>query len=131
MRSAGNISLLVRGVGLVATALPGALIAAPVPPAVLVPLRGDFFCMPCGGNSAARGDEKHEPHGETATAEWRLDSRTRDADGTERIVLALHTKVRAGHVTKEIFLVPGEPAEVSLPRGVRPESQAQVRRHGP
>ena len=173
MRSASNIRLLVRGVGLVATALPASLIAAPVPPeertihsqpswvlatdgvevaitkrgghmapvtfdrkaatpirpyhvspwqdenltdlpaAVLVPLRGDFFCMPFGGNSAARGDEKHEPHGETATAEWRLDSRTRDADGTERIVLVLDTKVRAGHVTKEIFLVPGEPVVYS------------------
>lgn len=43
-----------------------------LPAAVLEPLRGDFFCMPFGGNAAPRVSEQHVPHGETATAEWRL-----------------------------------------------------------
>jgi len=79
-----------------------------LPAAVLEPLRGDFFCMPFGVNAAPQGSEQHVPHGETATAEWRLDGRSRDADGTERLTLVLDTRVRPGTVTKELFLVPGE-----------------------
>lgn len=85
----------------------------PLPAAVLGPLRGDFFCMPFGGNDAARGAEKHVPHGETATANWRLAGRTSEADGTERIAVVLDTAVRPGRVTKELFLVPGEPVVYS------------------
>lgn len=84
-----------------------------LPAAVLGPLRGDFFCMPFGGNAAPRGAERHVPHGETATAEWRLGARARDADGTERLTLVLDTRVRPGRVTKELFLVPGEPVVYS------------------
>lgn len=84
-----------------------------LPAAVLVPLRGDFFCLPFGGNTAPRGDERHVPHGEAATAEWRLGSRSRDADGTERLSLVLDTKVRPGTITKELVLVPGEPVVYS------------------
>src|SRR5260221_292924 len=40
----------------------------PVP--VLVPLRGDFFCLPFGGNAETVAGEKHPPHGEIAGAEW-------------------------------------------------------------
>ena len=35
--------------------------AYPVP--VLVPLRGDFFCLPFGGNSDTVNGQKHPPHG--------------------------------------------------------------------
>jgi hypothetical protein len=38
----------------------------PMPVPVLVPLRGDFFCMPFGGNTEVVDGEKHPPHGETA-----------------------------------------------------------------
>lgn len=41
-----------------------------MPADVLVPLRGDFFCMPFGGNSVAHNGEEHPVHGETATALW-------------------------------------------------------------
>jgi hypothetical protein len=44
-----------------------------IAPAVLIPLRGDFFCLPFGGAND-RGDEHHEPHGESAYAEWTLKS---------------------------------------------------------
>ena len=79
-----------------------------LPAAVLVPLRGDFFCLPFGGNAAARGGEQHVPHGEAATADWTFASRTRKPDGTETLTLTLDTKVRPGRVTKELTLVPGQ-----------------------
>jgi len=85
----------------------------PLPAAVLGPLRGDFFCMPFGGNAAARGGEQHVPHGETATASWRLAGRSREPDGTERLTVVLDTAVRPGRVTKDLFLVPGEPVVYS------------------
>ena len=80
-----------------------------LPAAVLGPLRGDFFCMPFGGNDAPRGGERHVPHGETATAEWTFAGRSREPDGTETLTLTLDTKVRPGKVTKQLALEPGEP----------------------
>ena len=80
-----------------------------LPAAVLVPLRGDFFCMPFGGNAAARNGEQHVPHGEAATAEWTFASRNRKPDGTDTLTLTLETKVRPGRITKELTLVPGQP----------------------
>ncbi len=41
-------------------------------PAILKVLRGDFFCLPFGGNATAYHGEKHPVHGETANARWRL-----------------------------------------------------------
>jgi cobalt/nickel transport system permease protein len=41
---------------------------------VLRVLRGDFFCLPFGGNATAWHGEKHPLHGETANREWRLES---------------------------------------------------------
>ena len=84
-----------------------------LPAAVLSPLRGDFFCMPFGGNAAARGSEQHVPHGEAATAAWEFAGRTREADGTETLTLTLDTKVRPGRITKELTLVPGQPVVYS------------------
>jgi len=80
-----------------------------MPAAVLTPLRGDFFCLPFGGNAAAFNGEQHPPHGETATAEWSLASDAPLADGTSRLALSLETRLRPGRVTKEIFLRPGQP----------------------
>ena len=79
-----------------------------MPAAVLTPLRGDFFCLPFGGNGAAFQGEQHPPHGETASAEWSLESDAPLADGTARLALTLETKVRPGRVTKQIFLKPGQ-----------------------
>ncbi|MFN9943560.1 MAG: hypothetical protein ACK56I_29215, partial [bacterium] len=45
--------------------------ASEMPVPVLVPLRGDFFCMPFGGNNESVGNEKHPPHGEIAGAKWK------------------------------------------------------------
>ena len=80
-----------------------------LPAAVLVPLRGDFFCMPFGGNAEAKGSEQHVPHGESATETWQFAGRQREANGTETLTLTLATKVRPGTVTKHLMLTPGQP----------------------
>ena len=79
--------------------------AMPVP--VLVPLRGDFFCLPFGGNSEAVAGETHPPHGETAGSEWSLVSNKQTGD-VATLTLALETKVRPGRVVKELSLVAGQ-----------------------
>lgn len=80
-----------------------------LPAAVLVPLRGDFFCLPFGGNGEAFRGERHAPHGETATEAWTFAGRSRAADGAETLTLTLDTKVRSGRVTKQLTVRPGEP----------------------
>lgn len=74
---------------------------------VLVTLRGDFFCMPFGGNADPYQGEKHPPHGETAGSEW-----THVGTGTTgpvtTLTLTLETKARPGKVTKQLSLVEGE-----------------------
>jgi hypothetical protein len=54
--------------------------AQPVEPAVLVPLRGDFFCLPFGGGNKV-GDEDHQPHGESAWERWNFISCKVDEEG--------------------------------------------------
>ncbi|GDY20094.1 hypothetical protein LBMAG56_14390 [Verrucomicrobiota bacterium] len=80
---------------------------AKMPVPVLVPLRGDFFCLPFGGNSEEVAGEKHPPHGETAGEAWRLVGTKTAADVTT-LTLGLETKVRTGRVTKELSLVAGQ-----------------------
>ena len=79
--------------------------AYPVP--VLVPLRGDFFCLPFGGNSDAVNGEKHPPHGETAGSLWKHVATKKTGDVTT-LTATLETKVRPGKVTKELSLVEGQ-----------------------
>ena len=84
-----------------------------LPAAVLVPLRGDFFCLPFGGNSEPMHGEQHVPHGETATAAWTCAGCDRDPDGTQTLTLTLDTLVRPGKVTKVLSLKPGQPVVYS------------------
>lgn len=74
-------------------------------PGVLLPLRGDFFCMPFGGDNSYQG-EVHPPHGEVSGSEWQLVGRS---DGTS-IELNLETKARPGTVTKRISMEVGQSA---------------------
>lgn len=76
----------------------------PVP--VLVPLRGDFFCMPFGGNADAYRDEKHPPHGETAGSTWQLVG-TEKKGSVSTLTLEMKTTTRIGKVTKKLQLVDG------------------------
>ena len=72
---------------------------------ILKVLRGDFFCMPFGGNATEFKGEKHPVHGETANARWRCEST--HAGGVH---LSMETKVRRGRVDKHVFVRPGQTA---------------------
>jgi len=79
----------------------------PGTPAILRALRGDFFCLPFGGNATAFRGEKHPMHGETANGKWRLEAEEHGG-GRHWLHLSLKTRVRAGRVDKEIGLADGE-----------------------
>ena len=76
-------------------------------PPVIRALRGDFFCLPFGGNATPFRGERHPVHGETANARWRFESLETRA-GRTCLHLSLETKVRPGRVDKRIWLVGGE-----------------------
>jgi hypothetical protein len=84
---------------------------SPHPPIVRA-LRGDFFCMPFGGNGTPLGRERHSVHGEVANAAWKLESIQRQRDRVS-INLSLRTRVRKGRVDKQISLIPGQRAVYS------------------
>jgi hypothetical protein len=76
---------------------------------ILRVLRGDFFCMPFGGNATPWRGEQHPVHGETANRPWHLESLT---STKKRVCLhaSLTTKVRPGRVDKRVYLCPGQTA---------------------
>ncbi len=76
-------------------------------PPILKVLRGDFFCLPFGGNAAAYRGERHPVHGETANARWHLES-LNIAGNQHCLHLSLRTKVRPGRVDKRIWLIEGQ-----------------------
>jgi hypothetical protein len=80
-----------------------------ISPPVLVPLRGDFFCLPFGGNGTPFHGEQHPPHGETCGSPWTFDGIQQQGD-TTTLSLSLEPKVRAGHVKRHLSLVKGQPA---------------------
>jgi len=77
----------------------------PVP--VLVPLRGDFFCLPFGGNGDAYQGEKHPPHGETSGSAWSFVGSEKEGSRTT-LTLQMNTTARAGRVTKKLHLLEGQ-----------------------
>ncbi len=74
-------------------------------PPILKVLRGDFFCLPFGGNATPFKGERHPVHGETANARWRLESAA-----AGELHLSLATRIRAGRVDKYISLRRGQTA---------------------
>lgn len=78
--------------------------ASAMPAPVLNALRGDFFCMPFGGNSDVVGGEKHPPHGEIVGDKWKHVGTSRSGDVTT-LTMSIETQVRQGKVTKELSLV--------------------------
>lgn len=78
-------------------------------PAIIKVLRGDFFCLPFGGNDTPYKGEKHPVHGETANARWRFEALDR-RQGRVSLRLSLQTKIRVGRVDKAISLVEGHNA---------------------
>jgi hypothetical protein len=75
-------------------------------------LRGDFFCLPFGGNATPLGQEKHPVHGETANANWRFES-LREENGCTELRVSLKTRIRPGRVDKVITLREGHNAVYS------------------
>ena len=82
--------------------------AAELPPILRV-LRGDFFCLPFGGNARAFRGEQHPIHGETANGSWELVAATQEGK-RQSLHARLQTRVRAGTVHKIISLVEGHSA---------------------
>ena len=78
-----------------------------MPAPILNTLRGDFFCMPFGGNSDEVAGEKHPPHGEIVGDPWKI-AGTKKAGDVTTLTMGIDTKVRKGHVTKELSLVDGQ-----------------------
>jgi len=81
----------------------------PSTPEILKVLRGDFFCLPFGGNESPYKKERHPVHGETANSKWSLQSLNKTADRT-CLNLSLRTKIRKGRVDKRITLIDGHNA---------------------
>lgn len=77
----------------------------PGTPPLLAVLRGDFFCMPFGGNEAPYRGEQYPPHGETCNRAWSLQSLSRDT-----LHLRMQTRTRKGTVDKFISLRDGHNA---------------------
>ena len=77
----------------------------PALPPIMKVLRGDFFCLPFGGNATPFQGERHPVHGETANSKWKLEAR-----GAGRLHLRLATRIRRGQVDKHIVLRPGHTA---------------------
>ncbi len=72
-------------------------------------LRGDFFCMPFGGNETPWRGESHPPHGETANRTWKL--KESGAKGAWSFLsMEMRTTHRPARVEKWIGLKAGQSA---------------------
>ncbi|HTW93191.1 MAG TPA: hypothetical protein VMD30_00255 [Tepidisphaeraceae bacterium] len=76
---------------------------------LIAALRGDFFCLPFGGNTNSWHGEKHPVHGQTANANWKFRS-LQSQSGRHTLHLSLQTTVRQGAVDKFITLIDGHNA---------------------
>jgi len=73
---------------------------------VMIPLRGDFFCLPFGDNVMPLGTEQHVCHGEPATRKWSL--RDLNPEGRQTtLTLSMKTRLRPGRITKKLTLIEG------------------------
>jgi hypothetical protein len=76
----------------------------PVP--VLKPLRGDFFCLPFGGNPEPLNGHQYPIHGETASRPWALEGIS--AEGKVATLAArMNLRVGGGKVRKQLSLREG------------------------
>lgn len=76
-------------------------------------LRGDFFCLPFGGNATPWNGEKHPVHGQTANDKWTFVS-SEQFDDASIIHLQMKTTVRPGVVDKRIALCAGQSVVYSM-----------------
>lgn len=73
-----------------------------ISPPLLVPLRGDFFCLPFGGGAG------HPAHGESSGSAWTLEDISPDG-----ISLSLEPRACPGRIVRHLSLVKGHPAVYS------------------
>lgn len=97
--------------------------AESIVPAVLVPLRGDFFCLPFGSDNrvslGAAGSvpvvEDHQPHGESAWKAWTFVSCQTAASGdgpgqaAMKLSLSMNYEACKGSITKNIYIGKDQP----------------------
>lgn len=76
---------------------------------ILKVLRGDFFCLPFGGNANPFRGERHPVHGETANRKWRFEAQECKA-GRATLHLSMKPTVRRGRVDKRITVLDGHNA---------------------
>jgi hypothetical protein len=70
-------------------------------------LRGEFFCLPFGGNGDALNGEQHPCHGEVSGEDWTLADVQENENGVT-MEYKFSMKVRPGEVTKKIKVNYGE-----------------------
>ena len=78
-------------------------------------LRGDFFCLPFGGNDEEYEGRKYPVHGETANSCWDFIS-LKEEEKTRELVLQMKLEGMKGRVEKHITLAKDEPVVYSLHR---------------
>ncbi len=83
--------------------------ATPGLPNILRVLRGDFFCLPFGGNGTPWKGERHPAHGQTANAVWQFLG-AEDEGETRSLDLGLNTTIRQARIEKLIQLRQGHTA---------------------
>ena len=82
---------------------------APAMPPLIKVLRGDFFCLPFGGNGTPYNGEEHPPHGEVCNEKWKFEG-IEQSTHQQTLHVSMDTQVRAGHVDKYITLNDGHRA---------------------
>ena len=70
-------------------------------------LRGEFFCLPFGGNGAEFNGEQHPCHGEISGNDWELSDVKENENGVT-VEYRISMKVRPAEVTKKIRMNYGE-----------------------
>lgn len=80
-----------------------------MPAPVLAPLRGDFFCLPFGGNGTLYHGESHPPHGETSGSAWTMRD-LQQSGAVTTLSLTLEPRVRPGRVTRQFSIAEGQNA---------------------
>ena len=78
-------------------------------PQLLHALRGDFFCLPFGGNDNPWKDQQHPPHGDTANYKWTSPDIS-SAGKTHELSMRMTLKSMPGSVRKTIRLIDGHSA---------------------
>ena len=78
-------------------------------PSILRVLRGDFFCLPFGGNATPYRGRCHLVHGDTANLRWRF-AGVETNGGSVTLRLRMMLRRFHGRVEKRITLVPGHTA---------------------